>query len=111
HVENANITDDEKCLLFVDHCQKKLNDQNEIHRNQLRYRTSRVMDYTSAMELTIENFVKQGFMYQRIEYDCQISLVQYHYTDAVLKRQYLIENPNENQVRISLSCLDKCTIS
>ncbi|CAF5158098.1 unnamed protein product, partial [Rotaria magnacalcarata] len=25
HVENANITDDEKCQLFVDHCQKKLN--------------------------------------------------------------------------------------
>ncbi|CAF5193258.1 unnamed protein product [Rotaria magnacalcarata] len=100
HVENANITDDEKCHLFVDHCQKKLNDQNEIYRNQLRYRTSHIVDYTSPMELTIENFVKQGFMYQRIEYDCQISLVQYHYTDAVLKRQYLIENPNENQIQL-----------
>ncbi|CAF4336398.1 unnamed protein product [Rotaria magnacalcarata] len=100
HVENANITDDEKCHLFVDHCQKKLNDQNEIYRNQLRYRTSHIVDYTSPMELTIENFVKQGFMYQRIEYDCQIALVQYHYTDAVLKRQYLIENPNENQIQL-----------
>ncbi|CAF5165248.1 unnamed protein product, partial [Rotaria magnacalcarata] len=39
-------------------------------------------------------------MYQRIEYDCQIALVQYHYTDAVLKRQYLIENPNENQIQL-----------
>ncbi|CAF1340290.1 unnamed protein product, partial [Rotaria magnacalcarata] len=100
HVENANITDDEKCQLFVDHCQKKLNDQNEMYRNQLRYRTSHIVDYTSAMELTIENFVKQGFMYQRIEYDCRIALVQYHYTDAVLKRQYLIEKPNENQIQL-----------
>ncbi|CAF4995833.1 unnamed protein product, partial [Rotaria socialis] len=43
HVENANITDNEKCQLFVDHCQKKLNDQNEIYRNQLRYRTSHII--------------------------------------------------------------------
>ncbi|CAF2064739.1 unnamed protein product, partial [Rotaria magnacalcarata] len=100
HVKNANITDDEKCQLFVDHCQKKLNDQNEIYRNQLRYRTSHVMDYTSAMELTIENFVKQGFMYQRIDYDCRIALVQYHYVDEILKRQYWIENPNENQIQL-----------
>ncbi|CAF3411399.1 unnamed protein product [Rotaria socialis] len=100
YIENANINDDEKCHLFVDHCQKKLNDQNEIYRNQLRYRTSHIMDYTSAMELTIENLVQQRFGYQSIEYDCQISLVQYHYTDAVLKRQYLIENPNENQILI-----------
>ncbi|CAF4845295.1 unnamed protein product [Rotaria socialis] len=100
YIENANTSADEKCQLFVDHCQKKLNDQNEIYRNQLRYRTSHIMDYTSAMELTIENFVKQRFRYQSIEYDCQISLVQYHYTDAVLKRQYLIEHPNENQIQI-----------
>ena len=106
HVENANITDDEKCHLFVDHCQTKLSDQNQLYRNQLRYRTSHIMDYTSAMELTVENFVKQRFMYQRIEYDCRIALVQYHYTDAVLKCQYLIENPNENQVKISSLYLD-----
>ncbi|CAF3461590.1 unnamed protein product [Rotaria socialis] len=58
------------------------------------------MDYTTAMELTIENLVKQGFMHQRIEYDCRIALVQYHCVDEMLKRQYLIENPKENQIQL-----------
>jgi hypothetical protein len=99
-IVNVNMSVDEKCQLFVDHCRTKLNDQYEVYRNQLRYRTTHIIDYTSAMELTIQNLVQQGFMYQRIEYDCEIALVQYHYIDGILKRQYLTENPNEYQVNI-----------
>lgn len=90
---------DNHCQLFVDHCLKELDNKNRDYSQQLRYQTTHLLDYTSSMEETFQNFVQQGFFSQSLDYDCQIELVQYHYIDAVLKQQYLNENPNENQVR------------
>jgi hypothetical protein len=62
-------------------------------------KTSRLIDYTCSLKYIIEEFVQQGLQSLRTEIDQQIALVQYDYTDSLLKRAYLAQNPNENQVR------------
>ncbi|CAF1164057.1 unnamed protein product [Rotaria sordida] len=100
HIQQTNIYDGDTYRMFVDHCLKKLNEKIEECRSQLRYRTSHMIDDTLNIKETIEKFVQQGFMYRCLEYDCQIELIQYYYTDRILKRQYLSENTNEKQIQL-----------
>jgi hypothetical protein len=91
---------DDACLTFVNHCLQKLDDQSEQYRHELNVKTSRLCGYTRSMEYTIEKFIKQNLECIRIETDQQIALVQYYYTDQILERAYLSQNPNENQVNL-----------
>ncbi|CAF1623635.1 unnamed protein product [Rotaria sp. Silwood1] len=97
-IHNKYISNNDLYLTFVEHCLGKLYEKNEECQRQLRYRTGHLVDYTWAMEETIKKFVQQGFMYQSVEYACQIALVQYNYREAMAKQQFLHENPNQNQV-------------
>ncbi|CAF4782263.1 unnamed protein product [Rotaria sp. Silwood1] len=97
-IHNKHISNNNLYLTFVEQCLGKLYEKNEECQRQLRYRTGHLVDYTWAMEETIKKFVQQGFMYQSVEYACQIALVQYNYREAMAKRQFLHENPNQNQV-------------
>ena len=95
----AHQNEDDPCLTFVNHCLRQFNDQSEQYRKQLNMKTSRLVGYTRSLEYNIEKFVQQGLISKRIEIDREIALVQYHYTDVLLKRAYLAQNPNEHQVR------------
>ncbi|CAF4652768.1 unnamed protein product, partial [Rotaria sp. Silwood1] len=96
-IHNKHISNNNLYLTFVEQCLGKLYEKNEECQRQLRYRTGHLVDYTWAMEETIKKFVQQGFMYQSVEYACQIALVQYNYREAMAKQQFLHENPNQNQ--------------
>ncbi|CAF3873658.1 unnamed protein product [Rotaria sp. Silwood1] len=99
-IHNKHISNNDLYLTFVQHCLGKLYEKNEECQRQLRYRTGHLVDYTWAMEETIKKFVQQGFMYQSVEYACQIALVQYNYREAMAKQQFLHENPNQNQIKL-----------
>jgi hypothetical protein len=107
---NQNINEDNPCLSFVNHCLYQLDDQSKEYHHQLNVKTSRLVDYTRSLEYVIEKFVQQGLQPLRIETDQQIALVQYHYTDGLLKRAYLAQNPTENQVRLvsNIACFYFC---
>ena len=96
---NRNTNDDNHYLTFVNHCLCQLDDQSKEYQHQLTVKTSRLVGYTRSLEYTIEKLVKQGLQSLCMEIDQQIALVQYHYTDSLLKRAYLAQNPNESQVR------------
>ncbi|CAF5053288.1 unnamed protein product, partial [Rotaria socialis] len=74
-------------------------EKNDEYRHQLRFQTCHVTDYSLAMEFTIEKFIQHEFMSQHLEYDCQITLVLYHFIDEILKCHFSNENPNIKQVR------------
>ena len=90
--------EDNPSLTFVNHYLQQFNDQSKQYRIQLNTKTSRLMGYTRSLEHIIEKFVQQGLISKRIEIDREIALVQYHYTDVLLKRAFLVQNPNEDQV-------------
>jgi hypothetical protein len=90
---------DNPCLTFVNYCLHDLEDKNAQYQRELNMKTSRLIDYTCSLKYIIEEFVQQGLQSLRTEIDQQIALVQYDYTDSLLKRAYLAQNPNENQVR------------
>ena len=92
--------EDNPCLTFVNHYLHQFNDQSKQYRTQLNAKTSRLVGYTRSLEHIIEKFVQQGLISKRIEIDREIALVQYHYTDVLLKRAFLTQNPNENQVKL-----------
>jgi len=92
--------DPDPYLTFVNDCLHQFNDESEQYRKQLNMKTSRLLGYTRSLACVIEKFVQQGLTAQRLEIDREIALVQYHYTDVLLKRTYLTQNPNENQVRL-----------
>jgi hypothetical protein len=94
------INEDDACLTFVNHCLKKLDDQSEQYRRKLNVKTSHLCDYTHSMECTIEKFIKQNLECFRIETNQKIALVQYYYTDQILERAYLSQNPTENQLSL-----------
>ena len=78
----------------------RLEQKSEQYRHELRLKTTCVPDYAQTVECFIGEFIEQELQFQRIEFDCQSALVPYHYTDRLLKHQYLLQNPNENQVRL-----------
>ncbi|CAF1389602.1 unnamed protein product [Adineta steineri] len=71
--------------------------------------TSRLPGYNRSIEHIIEKFVQQRLHSLRIEIDQEIALVQYYYTDQILKRTYLDQKSNENQIQIMKRlCKLKC---
>jgi len=87
-------------LIFVNHCLSQFNDESEQYRKHLNIKASHLVGYSRGLEHNIEKFVQKGLVSKRIEIDREIALVQYHYTDVLLKRAYLAQNPSENQVRL-----------
>ncbi|CAF1427995.1 unnamed protein product [Adineta steineri] len=90
--------DDDACLIFVSNCLHDFNNKSQQYRRELNLKTSCLSDYTRSLECIIEKFVKENLKYFRMETDQQIALVQYDYTDQILKRAYFTQNPNENQI-------------
>ncbi len=99
-----SINDHNACLTFINDCLDELNMKSNQYRHELKVKTSRLHGYTRSIEYTIEKFIKQNLECFRIDIDQQIASVQYDYTEQILKRAYLSQNPDENQV--SLFALD-----
>jgi len=97
-IENTN--EDDIYLTFVNYCLQELNNKSQHYRQELNVKISRLSGYDRSLEHTIEKFVQQGLQSLRIETDQEIALVQYHYTDEILQRIYLTQNPNEYQVNV-----------
>ncbi|CAF1344517.1 unnamed protein product [Adineta steineri] len=101
--------DDDACLTLVNSCLHDLNTKNNQYRRELIVKTSRLPGYNRSIEHIIEKFVQQRLHSLRIEIDQEIALVQYYYTDQILKRTYLDQKPNENQMEImERLCKLKC---
>ena len=95
-----SINDHNACLTFINHCLHELNMKSNQYRHELKVKASRLHGYTHSLECTIEKFIKQNLECSRIDIDQQIASVQYDYTEQILKRAYLSQNPNENQVSL-----------
>ena len=68
----------------------------------MKIKTNRLIGYTHSLEYNIEKFIRQGLTSKRIEIDCELPLVQYDWTDELLKHAYLTQNSNEYQVRLKV---------
>ena len=97
--EMKHINANEACLTLVNNCLQKLDDKDREYRAELQSRTSILRHYTPIIEQTMEKYVQQELVYQRLDYDCQKAMIHYHYTDRLLKDQYFALTPNEEQVR------------
>ena len=100
-----DINEEIGCLTIVNDCLQKLDDQSGQYRRELSAKTSRLRGYSRSLECTIEKFIKQNLQCLRIETDQQMALVQYDYTDQILKRAYLSQNPTDEQVSLLKSFL------
>ena len=99
--EMKDSNEDEACLTLVNKCLQKLDDKGQEYRKELQSRTSTLRYYTPILGQAMEKYVQQQLLYQRLEYDRQDAMIHYHYTDRLLKDQYLALDPNEEQVRLS----------
>ena len=84
--------EDEACLTLVNKCLQKLDDRHQEYRKELESRTSPLGYYTPILGQGMEKYVQQQLVYQRLEYDRQNAMIHYHYTDYLLKDQYLALN-------------------
>ena len=58
-------------------------------------------ELTSTMEKSMEAYVQNyGIRALKLKHDFKITLVKHDYDAEILRRKYMHEQPNENQVRL-----------
>lgn len=96
--EVKSSEDEELCLNLVHDCLRQVNEKSEEYRRELRVSTSSLSNYTPQIEEIMEKIIRRQLIYLRIEFDYQIALVHYSYTDQLLRRYYSSLTPTGNQV-------------
>ena len=87
------------CLTMVNYCLNELSSKSNQYRHELNVLTSRLRNYSRSLEYTIEKFVQENLQQTlRMKIDQEITLIEYYYTDQILQRAYLTQNPTEKQV-------------
>ena len=103
HVETL-VDNVDPCLRFVDQCLCDMKEKNRRCERELMTKAKVLPEYTRIIEYAMEKFVKEHLQSLSIDIDQQMATVQYQYTDEILQRAYLAENPNDSEVSFFSSC-------
>ncbi|CAF1506721.1 unnamed protein product [Adineta ricciae] len=86
------------CLAFVNECLQQMTTKDQEYQHELRIWTTSLTDYTSTLDQMIKKFVDDGLRGLRLEVSCHIAMTHCYYQDEILKQQFLVHNPTDEQI-------------
>ena len=88
--------DDGHCLRCVQEHQREL----DKHQQQLNLKKQQFFGLTTGIEAILQTFLQEHLQPIRSKYECKMKLVEFDYSEQVLRHTFLQQNPCEEQVRL-----------